>query len=325
MANWANSDPQRAASVIAQLPAWLRRATRPRRTSRVAGRKTIPRPRSAWTHTLPAGEGQKRALQSVLSSWAESEPSAAADYVAGLPIGPAQDEAVKAIAQQLATTDVQSAISWAEKLPEGATRQDALNPIIAHWSEADPGAAAEYTLSHVNGEMRQSLLETVSRQWAQNDPQAAVAWAEGLSDPAARASVMPNIISVVAENDPGAAAQMINRLSGQAQADAVGNVDHAVGWQRPGCGERVGSFFSRRPGARSGSARLDAALVGGRRERGRELARPFNRQSVARPGGEQLSPIASAAPIPWRRCNGRRRLATRECATARRNRLRAPG
>ena len=53
--------------------------------SRGNGPRTIPPPRSAWTQALPTGEGQSRAMQSVLSSWAQSDPTAAADYVAALP------------------------------------------------------------------------------------------------------------------------------------------------------------------------------------------------------------------------------------------------
>ena len=127
---------RRARCVIKRPPTW-----------RANGRRTILQAALAWTQELPASEGQRRALQSVLSSWAQNDPTAAADYVATLPAGKMQEDAVRSIAQQLANTNLQTALSWAQKLPEGATRQNALNPIVAQWSETDPQGAVEFALT----------------------------------------------------------------------------------------------------------------------------------------------------------------------------------
>ena len=160
----------------------------------------------AWTQELPAGEGQRRAMQSVLSSWAQSDPTARRRLRRDA-CRPARRRRTRCdqSRNQLANADVQTALSWAQKLPEGATRQNALNPIVAQWSETDPASARlSSPCATAAGRRAQNLLNSISRQWAQNDPQAALSWAQDLSDPATRNAVLPNIISAVAENDPRA-------------------------------------------------------------------------------------------------------------------------
>src|SRR5205823_14395419 len=91
---------------------------------------------------LPAS-AQPNALRSIVSVWTQSDPTAAAQYVASLPAGKTQDEAVAAVANRLGANDPQQAVLWAQKLPPGTARQNALNTIVSQWAGTDPRAAAD--------------------------------------------------------------------------------------------------------------------------------------------------------------------------------------
>lgn len=82
---------------------------------------------------------RESALASVATSWAESDPSAAASLVAeSMEPGPAQDRAVASIIQRWAQQDPAAAEAWAASFPESAMKQNARMLIAEQESVGDP-------------------------------------------------------------------------------------------------------------------------------------------------------------------------------------------
>jgi hypothetical protein len=237
-----------------------------------------------------------------------------------------QEDATSAIAMQLANSDIQSAVAWAQKLPPGTSRQNAMTNIISQWSDVDPTAAAEYALRTAEPEARKAMLENVSRQWARNDPQAALRWAGSLTERGARDSVLPGIVAVVAESDPQQAARLVAQMS-RAKRRATQR-RRLCGNGRATIRRRRANGSQRSPKGAPANARVENLINRWAQNDPYAVgawlgALPARR--VARRCGECLHPACRFHPIRRQRRSGRRRSATKACATARLNRSQRRG
>src|SRR2546427_3726808 len=62
----------------------------------------------SWVSDLPAGQARNLALQNVLSSWAQSDPQAAAAQALTMPSGQVKNQTLANIASQWAQADSRS-------------------------------------------------------------------------------------------------------------------------------------------------------------------------------------------------------------------------
>jgi hypothetical protein len=80
-----------------------------------------------WANSLSA-ERANGARQSVLESWLQIRPEAAADYARGLPAGPDRESAIRTVTQTLAWQAPDQASSWVKSL--SAAEQAIVQPIL---------------------------------------------------------------------------------------------------------------------------------------------------------------------------------------------------
>jgi hypothetical protein len=86
---------------------------------------------------------RNQALAAVGTSWAESDPVAAATFVAnGMEPGPAQERAVAAIVQRWAQQDPAAVRAWIEEFPDGSLKDNALGHLAAATASVEESTEA---------------------------------------------------------------------------------------------------------------------------------------------------------------------------------------
>jgi hypothetical protein len=150
-------------------------------------------------------------MQSVLSSWAQSDPTGAANYVAALPSGKTQEDAVQSIASQLATADVANRLDVGAKASRGTNASERSQSIVAQWSQTDPASAAEFTLRTPAATPSKSSRQHLAPMGSERSSSRAELGAD-LSDRRRATTSCPTLFPRWRENDPRRAAQMLSRL-----------------------------------------------------------------------------------------------------------------
>ncbi|MCW1923390.1 hypothetical protein OKA05_12565 [Luteolibacter arcticus] len=157
-------------------------------------------------------------FNAVASTWAEDNPSAAADWAKSLPEGPAQDTAEVAVASTVANQDPQEAVEifqqeiasgkelnlviaiadvwattnpaetagWISKLAEGPAKEEAAATLATVWAASDIQSAVAWSQTLGPGEMRREVIAHLGTTWGAIEPQAALGWLDDL--PAADAN-----------------------------------------------------------------------------------------------------------------------------------------
>src|SRR5205823_5556747 len=127
----------------------------------------------AWVLQMPAGQERDRALQSVVSSLAESDPQAALNMLQMLPTtgGAGRQNYYWPIFSRWASTDPLSAAAHATALPPGSGHDTALQVVASTWANQDPEAAFNWSNTLPLGLGRNNALQSILSNWAGKDPQ----------------------------------------------------------------------------------------------------------------------------------------------------------
>jgi hypothetical protein len=163
--------------------------------------------------TLPPGEARDARLSTLVTTWAKTDPAAAAAWLeqhekSDPTLASAAARVEGGLVAALATVDPAAARVRYEALPPGPARLAAAPEIALAWSAQDPAAAARwleqelpsisqqklgnlaqyarYGPNHVveDSEARiTQILGQSTRAWFAREPEAALAWAEAIPDP----------------------------------------------------------------------------------------------------------------------------------------------
>jgi hypothetical protein len=132
---------------------------------------------------LPAGQAQTSAAQQVVSSWSNSDPAGAAQWVVGFPEGSQRDNAVQALSRNWANNDPFGAADWLATLAPGSTREAAVGAYVDAVTYQYPEAAVQWAQTLAN-DPNQRRLENAARRWLVEDPARASEWLKTSSLPA---------------------------------------------------------------------------------------------------------------------------------------------
>jgi RNA polymerase sigma factor (sigma-70 family) len=173
-------------------------------------------PRAALTaaETL-GGRARREAVDQVLTTWAEKEPTAALAWIReSLPENRRAFRLASAI-QAMARTDPQGAVAALEELPSGLTRERATLGLTRQWAEQDPATAFSFISKMPFSSQKYGLLFSLAETWALKDPQAESQWVQTLTDRRERASVLiPSIRGLVDKAGFAEAAELLKRFQG---------------------------------------------------------------------------------------------------------------
>lgn len=154
-------------------------------------------------------------------NWAESDPAAAAAWLATLPDGPAYRAALKQIATAWAHSDLPKATAWLKTLPPEA-RELAAMDVAYEAAAAEPIAAMRIASPLPASRERDELLVFTASQWAVTDAATASAWAQKIPDAQLRLRLLGAVaVAMSAKNPAGAAALTGSAIPPGADQDRV--------------------------------------------------------------------------------------------------------
>ena len=113
-------------------------------------------------------------MEAALVVWAGDAPEHAAAFVANLRAGDAKLTMLQTLASSWAESDPDNALKWVSQLP-AAEQARAYDGIVPELANVNPAVAAAL-LEKVSPDGRAGIGETIAAQWLETDPVAARAW-----------------------------------------------------------------------------------------------------------------------------------------------------
>jgi len=160
-------------------------------------------------------------FNALASTWAESDPVAAAKWAASLPAGHAKDTAVVGVAGAWAANDPKAAAThFKDELAAGKDLNLAV--VLADvWATTDPAATAKWLADLPEGSTKNEAAATLATVWAASDIRAAIAWSGSISDADTRRQVIAHIGTTWGAIEPVAALEWLNSLPPAQSTDGV--------------------------------------------------------------------------------------------------------
>ncbi len=178
-------------------------------------------PEQAATWLTGTGLTSQPLFNALASTWAETNPVAAAKWARGLATGHARDTAVVAVAGTWAADDPKAA---ADHFSGTLAKGEDLNLAIAItdiWATSDPAATAKWVATLPEGPSKNEAAATLATVWAASDIHAAVAWSNTITDENTRRQVIAHIGTTWGAIEPQAALDWLNSLPTAQSADGV--------------------------------------------------------------------------------------------------------
>lgn len=244
----ANSDPNRALALAAELPEGSRR-TNLVSNSLAQLAATDPLAALDQLDLVPSGQPRRSAMRNVVSNWAQSDPVMAMDWVMTLP--PDQrPEALQSVSWSVISSDLALALAYTDDMnPQEKTQW--ISQLIDDYAMEDPQAAiawlAEYEHLPQYGEWIGTIAQTrvvddprwalkllarieeprqlqaaqlqIIHTWVQFDPIAAGKWWHRQPNEDRDLAVLGDLVSLWSSQDRDAARKWVLRLSDSGERD----------------------------------------------------------------------------------------------------------
>lgn len=189
---WGREDPEAAAAGWEKIPPGEGRLGA---LDSIASSWAINDPSAArqWAEGLTGSE-RVRALAAVLPALAKDDPNAASKQLSTLlnapPDGMAKNLAnsTSTLAGTWANDNPSAAAQWAASLPNGQWKDDGMGAIARSWSQYDAIATAEWIGTLQPGSSRDAAIKPLVNRVRQTDPATAFSWAATIDDSADRVS-----------------------------------------------------------------------------------------------------------------------------------------
>ncbi len=144
-----------------------------------------------WVEQLPEGRFREFALRGLVEEWKSSDPRQAAEFVATITTDTENDKErvfypLEQVLSSWAEKDWRAAADWAKGLPDGPTRDAAQKGICGALALSKPAEAASFVAGLPASEQQTKLAAAVAVGWACNDPLAAVQWVAAFPEGQAR-------------------------------------------------------------------------------------------------------------------------------------------
>jgi hypothetical protein len=141
------------------------------------------------------------AAQTVASSWARSEPEAAARWAVALSDPRARSSAITAAASTWASSDAAAAERWVLSLAPGTARDDALTAVLPRRAAAGEDLDSRLLASFSSAEARQTALARIIPVLGRNNPAEAQRLLDGyVTDPSQRAQLEQQMARTASDN-----------------------------------------------------------------------------------------------------------------------------
>ena len=200
-------DPKDVRPIIERLQALPHERDKSLYIAMLYGRWAEGDPQAALVYAQDPASGsvsdRKIAVSSIIRAWAGKDATAAQTWVMQMPPGQDRDRAMQSVVSSLAETDPQAALNMLQSLPAtGASRQNYYWPIFSRWASTDPLTAAAHAAALPPGSAHDNALQVVASTWANQDPEAAFNWSNTLPPGQGRNNALQSILSNWASKDP---------------------------------------------------------------------------------------------------------------------------
>jgi len=191
-----------------------------------------------WANALPEGPMKKAALEKILKRWGELDGPGATSYAAQVYNETGNASLLREGLAGWAEKDPQAAVNHLAGLGlseglQGDIRRD----LLEQWADLNPAAAAAYAVANRNPDNWRGLVGTVADEWSKRDPKAAADWAAGLDTGRDKRGAIYSAISNWADADPnGAAAYVSTQPPGESRDMMAGTLAREVGQEDPASG-----------------------------------------------------------------------------------------
>lgn len=174
-AQWAKKDPAQAMAWMRELPEELRGEAYGQALTELARKG----PQGAWTalESIPVGYERDEAVERLTDTWAAQFPQQTASWVQGINDPTDQSRAATGLVKQWAQTDASAATDWVASLQPGAARDAAvaaLNESPAFLTAPELGVT--WSASIQDDQLRSQAMHAAIERWRAIDPDAANAW-----------------------------------------------------------------------------------------------------------------------------------------------------
>jgi hypothetical protein len=168
---WSMTDPDAALAWLTQQDnEHFREVFLPQLTWPLAGKD----PHRALELALSiGGKARDQSVSNVLKSWAQTDPSAAADWATANGMNP---EYLSSIAATWIRMDQQAATDWAAALPEGPSKDNLLSKTAQEFVETLPELAVAWTAGITDETQRLAAYTQIAERWLLWDRNAAREW-----------------------------------------------------------------------------------------------------------------------------------------------------
>ena len=173
------------------------------------------------------GMRKQAALGSIVSTWADNDPEAAAAWLESADGD--MPQALSAVAFAFAQRSPREAFEWVSTLPK-KSQQVALHSLVSATASHSPEQAVSLIATIRDAELRTEATTTLVMGWAQNAPQDAAAWVGRNADAEQRPTLYHQVFHAWGFHDRDAAAAELRQLRRQEDRDwaALGLVSSAA-------------------------------------------------------------------------------------------------
>ncbi|MBK1829777.1 hypothetical protein JIN77_03510 [Verrucomicrobiaceae bacterium R5-34] len=140
-----------------------------------------PRAALAWVEGLE-NDDRPKALNNTLAIWAQSEPQAAAEYVAKNLDEEKPHKLVKSVAEAWIGKAPDEAAKWLASLPLNEKGAKVMNDAMWHWTHKNPEAAATWLADQPAGQVRDQGITGLAKASFEFDKPAALSWSQQIGD-----------------------------------------------------------------------------------------------------------------------------------------------
>lgn len=205
-----DADPEQA---LALLPEITDVRLRQRIMSATAAYRTAVSPEQglAYADSLPDETARQLARESVLNTWAENDPAAAARHMlaTGMPMDDSSMAARQQIGSKWAQLDPQAAVSYAlahePQSAEAFAGGALLGSAMRQWVQRDPYAASVWVNELPTGTHRDQAAAALASASLYREPDGAMAWAANIADPVLRGLIVKHSFETWLNLDAGRA------------------------------------------------------------------------------------------------------------------------
>jgi hypothetical protein len=175
--------------------------------------------------TLPEGTYKKMLLTNVAIEWGAIDHEAAFKWAAGLP---PDSDAVERIVESWADQDPTAAGQYALLLPPGTARQQAIMGVMRRWVTQDPAEAAHWLMQNADPQTLNQAMTQLMNFWVPEGPQEAERYVENLPNGPSRDTVVHDFVQAVANWAPDLGAKQAMMLAdpGMRNQDVVTCLQH---------------------------------------------------------------------------------------------------